>query len=100
MGTADADTAGSFGSFASTDSLVNGINEIDFASPSNPAVNFSVEAWVNGPAQSVDGGIITKGYGGSEQFNLDTGGKTACPNVLWRVGNQAVLYWFEFLKKA
>jgi hypothetical protein len=79
--TADPDTATTFGSFLATDSLVTGINTIDFTSPSNTAVNFSVEAWVNGPAQSVDGGIITKGYGGSEQFNLDTGGKSGATDV-------------------
>jgi hypothetical protein len=45
---------------------------VDFATTGNAA--FAVEAWVNGPAQTTDAGLITKGYGGGgEQFNLDCG---------------------------
>jgi len=46
---------------------------IDFATAGNGA--FTVEAWVNGAAQTTDAGIITKGTGGGgEQFSLDCGG--------------------------
>jgi hypothetical protein len=51
---------------------VTNIN-LDFATSGNAA--FTVEAWVNGSAQTTDAGLITKGYGsGGEQFNLDCGG--------------------------
>jgi hypothetical protein len=47
---------------------------VNFTTPTNNSATFSVEAWVNGiAAQSFDAGIVTIGYGGSEQFNLDTG---------------------------
>jgi len=46
---------------------------IDFATPANGA--FTVEAWVNGAAQTTDAGIVAKGTGGGgEQFSLDCGG--------------------------
>jgi hypothetical protein len=46
---------------------------IDFASPLNGA--FTIEAWVNGAAQTTDAGIVAKGTGGGgEQFSLDCGG--------------------------
>lgn len=70
---ADANTAASFGS-TTTDSYVGGINDLSFATPTNSSKSFSVEAWVNGAAQTSDAGIVTKGYGGAEQFNLDAGG--------------------------
>ncbi|HWH68829.1 MAG TPA: LamG-like jellyroll fold domain-containing protein, partial [Candidatus Sulfotelmatobacter sp.] len=61
-----------FGYLASSNSCVTNIN-IDFATAGSAA--FSVEAWVNGAAQTTDAGIITRGYGGGgEQFNLDCGG--------------------------
>lgn len=68
----DSNTAAGFAA-ATTPSYVGAINGIDFASPST-VPSFTVEAWVNGGAQSGDAGIITKGTGaGGEQFNLDTG---------------------------
>lgn len=68
----DTHKAARFGSLATTNSCVTNIN-LDFATSGNGA--FSVEAWINGGAQTTDAGIITKGYGGGgEQFNLDTGG--------------------------
>lgn len=73
-GTGDTNTAGGFGMNAVSDSLVAAINDINFGA-SNATVNFSVEAWVKGPPQNFDNGIVTKGFGGGgEQFNLDTGG--------------------------
>jgi hypothetical protein len=70
----DSDTAVQFGVLASIDSYVGNITGIDFSTFLNNAT-FSVEAWVNGGAQSGDDGIISLGYGsGGEQFNLDTGG--------------------------
>jgi hypothetical protein len=70
----DPDTAAQFGSISTADCFVGGIHDVSFAA-SNATVNFSIEAWVNGPLQTADAGIITKGTGGGgEQFNLDTGG--------------------------
>lgn len=64
------------------DSFVNGdaygIGGINFAAPTNSSATFTVEAWVNGYAQTKDAGIVSKGYGGGgEQFCLDTGSDTA-----------------------
>ena len=68
----DTDTAARFGNIATADSFAGQIPIPGFATNGNAA--FSIEAWVAGPAQSADGGIITKGTGaGGEQFNLDTG---------------------------
>jgi hypothetical protein len=57
------------------DNFVNGISGINFATPTNTATNFSVEAWVNLNANSVSGAAIAaQGWGGGEQWALDTGG--------------------------
>lgn len=77
--TADPDTAALFGQFAGAngvqDNVVEGIQDLSFATPTNNGSAFSVEAWVLGNAQLVDAGLITKGTGGGgEQFNLDCGG--------------------------
>lgn len=69
----DGDTAVSFGS---ANTYVGGISgtEINFT---GPTVNFTLEAWVNGPPTQVAGaGIIAKGTGtnggnGDEQFAID-----------------------------
>ncbi len=72
--TADADRAAQFGTPFFSDSRVSDIQGLSFAA-SNATVNFSVEAWLNGPAQTAGAGVITKGTGGGgEQFNLDFGG--------------------------
>jgi len=77
----DTHTAARFGVLASINSYVANI-PIDFANPAN--ASFSVEAWVDGNAQSSDAGIITKGTGaGGEQFNLDTG-NDGTPNHAFR----------------
>ena len=58
--------AQSFGLLATSNSCVTNIF-INFAGASNAV--FSVEAWVNGGAQTTDVGLVTKGYGsGGEQF--------------------------------
>ncbi len=44
----------------------------DFATAASAA--FSIEAWVNGKAQTSDCGLVAKGTGGNEQFSLDCGG--------------------------
>jgi hypothetical protein len=68
----DPHTSARFGFLAASNSCVTNIN-LDFATSGNAA--FTVEAWVNGGAQTTDAGLITKGYGsGGEQFNLDCGG--------------------------
>jgi hypothetical protein len=70
----DPDTAAGFGMLAAQNSYVSNITGIDFGTFNN-TVTFSVEAWVNGAAQTGDNGIVTVGYGGGgEQFDLDTGG--------------------------
>jgi hypothetical protein len=64
-------TVAKFGVLASVNSCATNI-PIDFATTGN--AGFSVEAWVNGGAQSTDAGLVTKGSGGGgEQFNLDCG---------------------------
>jgi hypothetical protein len=68
----DTHKAARFGSLASANSYVANV-PIDFATTTNAM--FSVEAWVNGGAQTSDAGLITRGSGGGgEQLNLDCGG--------------------------
>jgi hypothetical protein len=67
----DSHTAARFGIPSSANSYAGGI-AADFATPDSAA--FSIEAWVNGKAQSSDCGLVAKGTGGSEQFSLDCGG--------------------------
>jgi len=68
----DTHKAARFGSLATSGSCVTNI-AVDFAASGNGV--FTVEAWVNGGAQTTDAGLVTKGYGsGGEQFNLDCGG--------------------------
>jgi hypothetical protein len=70
----DSDTAVKFG--PNVPSYLNLGTNINFASAANRS--FSIEAWVKGPAQVGDVGLITKGTGsGGEQFNLDTGSSGA-----------------------
>lgn len=65
------DKSARFGYLARSNSYVT-IAAVDFATSGNAA--FSVEAWVNGIAQTNDSGVLTKGTGaGGEQFNLDCG---------------------------
>jgi hypothetical protein len=67
----DTHKSARFGQLSSANSYVANI-PIDFATAGN--ATFSIEAWVNGGAQTSDSGIITKGTGaGGEQFNLDCG---------------------------
>lgn len=68
----DPHSVARFGFLATSNSCVTNL-PVDFAFSGN--VVFSVEAWVNGGAQTTDAGVVTKGYGsGGEQFNLDCGG--------------------------
>ena len=69
---ADADTACQFGAYGN-DGFVGAISGIDFAQPAGQNASFSIEAWVKGEAQAFDAGIVNKGFGGGEQFCLDTG---------------------------
>lgn len=71
-----AETSAGFGlagtSFVNND--VDSINGIDFSAPTNSSSAFTIEAWVQGYQQTVDAGLVSKGYGnGGEQFNLDCG---------------------------
>jgi hypothetical protein len=68
----DSHKAARFGSLASANSMMTN-TMINFAT--SGSATFSIEAWVNGGAQSADNGLVTKGTGGGgEQFNLDCGG--------------------------
>ena len=68
----DPHVAARFGSLSTSNSCVTNL-AVDFSTSANAV--FSVEAWVNGGAQTTDAGLVTKGYGGGgEQFNLDCGG--------------------------
>jgi hypothetical protein len=67
----DTHTVARFGIPSSANSYAGGI-AADFAAAANAA--FSIEAWVNGKAQTSDCGLVAKGAGGSEQFSLDCGG--------------------------
>lgn len=64
-------------SFAGTGSYMGDINPAAFAFQGTNNVAFSIEAWVNGPAQQMESAtIVAKGTGGSggsanEQFALD-----------------------------
>jgi hypothetical protein len=75
--TTDPETSTEFGEtrFSTYDSYAGQIAGIDFSSPTNTSVGFSVEAWINGfgPGNELSGGgIVSKGYGGGgEQFDLD-----------------------------
>ncbi len=82
-----SDSSAEFGEESTSDygdSLAYGIAGINFASPANTGAAFTVEAWVNGYVQSYDAGIVTVGYGGSEQFDLDTGADGGTPNHAFR----------------
>ena len=59
------------------DSLVFGVQGVNFSSPIGTSKAFTIEAWVSGFQQTYDAGIATLGISGSEQFNLDTGADTA-----------------------
>jgi hypothetical protein len=65
-----------------TDNSGTGIPLIDFAQPVGSNSVFSVEAWVNGPANQNTSGsaIIAKGAAGSEEFIMDASG----PGNHWR----------------
>jgi len=76
-------TSVQFGSFTFTGSDVYNIpTNVDFTATNGKSSNFSVECWAKGFQQTVDAGIVTKGYGGGgEQFNLDCGsGSGASPH--------------------
>jgi hypothetical protein len=76
----DTDTAAGFGSLSPTDSYVGendnsaaGIPLIEFGKPAGANAQFSVEAWINGPAGQNSSGsaIVAKGVAGSDEFVLD-----------------------------
>ncbi|MGH8022755.1 MAG: LamG domain-containing protein, partial [Limisphaerales bacterium] len=83
--TLDPATAAEFGVYATANSALtendntpNGVANIDFSEPPGSNAEFSVEAWVNGPAgESTNAGIVSVGTWGNEQFTLDAGGAPA-----------------------
>lgn len=73
----DTNSSAEFGyypSLPSTDNYVSQIANINFGAAT--ASSFSVEAWVNGNGntETAGAGIVSKGYGGGEQFDLDYDG--------------------------
>ncbi len=77
-----SDTSAQFGEVDenndSGDSEANSIAGINFGTPAGTSSVFSVEAWVNGYAQTTDSGMVTLGWGnGGEQFDLDCGSDTS-----------------------
>ncbi|HEY1789874.1 MAG TPA: LamG-like jellyroll fold domain-containing protein [Verrucomicrobiae bacterium] len=84
-----SDTSANFGpstllANAFSGSCANWIEGVNFSSPSNTSVAFTVEAWVSGYAQSSDAGIAAEGYSGQEQFDLDTGSDNSPTNHAFR----------------
>jgi hypothetical protein len=76
----DTDAAAGFGSLSPTDSYLaendnsaGGVPLIDFAKPVGSNAQFSVEAWIKGPAgqNSAGSAIVAKGNSGSDTFVLD-----------------------------
>ncbi|HEV2331429.1 MAG TPA: LamG-like jellyroll fold domain-containing protein [Verrucomicrobiae bacterium] len=52
---------------------------VNFSAGSGTNSNFTIEAWVRGgspAAQSFDAGLVSKGYSGSEQWDMDCGSDT------------------------
>lgn len=81
----DTDTASLFGQVSTANSMVNDIG-LSFAAPAGANAAFSIEVWVQAnAAQTVDAGIVTIGYGGFEQFNLDCGGSDPAHNFRFYV---------------
>jgi Concanavalin A-like lectin/glucanases superfamily len=76
----DTNTAAIFGPSESymveNDNSAGGIPLIDFAKPNGANAQFSVEVWVNGPAEQNSSGsaIVTKGPVGSDAFLIDASG--------------------------
>ncbi len=71
------ETSAEFGFDASQqDNDAYGIGGIDFGT--SASATFSVEAWVNteNTTETKDAGIVSKGFGGGEQFSLDLGSDT------------------------
>jgi len=67
------ETAGLFGNHGADNNYAgNGPSFLTFATNSGNA-EFSIEAWVTQFFSSANDGIVTFGYGGASQFNLDTG---------------------------
>ncbi len=67
------ETSPEFGVIALVNCFAGGIGGVDFATPTNHSATFSIEAWVNGFAggEPNGAGLVAKGYGGGEQFDLD-----------------------------
>ncbi len=75
-----AEESTQFGSVLTTNCAASQINCKDFALPAGSNAEFSVSAWVNGTGyeQTVNAGIVTKGYFYGEELNLDEGAPGAC----------------------
>jgi len=64
-----------FGTYASSNSAASLIQNPDFSQPNGSNGEFSVTAWVvgDGSAQTINAGIVTKGYFYQEELDLDEG---------------------------
>jgi hypothetical protein len=71
-----SETAAEFGDYPPNNNYAGNVSAyLTFATNSGNG-EFSVEAWVNQYFTSVNDGIVTLGYGGANQFSLDTGAGT------------------------
>jgi len=90
------ETSAQFGPFDSTtgcDANSIGTN-VDFSAFTN--AEFSVSAWANGGfgyngTEPVNGGIVVKGYFGSEEYGLDCGGSGGTARFFIRTAGNAVV---------
>jgi O-glycosyl hydrolase len=69
-----------FGTVLTNNSAVTQINCQDFTEPAGSNGEFSVMAWINGTGyqQTINSGIVTKGYFYGEELTLDEGAPGTC----------------------
>jgi O-glycosyl hydrolase len=79
--------AARFGTYASANSDAGQIQNPDFSEPAGSNGEFSVTAWVNGDgsAQTLNAGIVARGYLGGEEMTLDEGANGT--DLRFEVGN-------------
>jgi autotransporter-associated beta strand protein len=78
-------TSVGFGFGYANNSDASAIYGIDFGSPTNTGRTFTVETWAAcGGTLLTDAGLVTVGYGGGEQLDLDAGGASHAYRFLVR----------------
>ncbi|HEV2330432.1 MAG TPA: LamG-like jellyroll fold domain-containing protein [Verrucomicrobiae bacterium] len=89
----DTNTAALFGSFANTNSMaIELVANPDIAALANANGGngeFAVEAWVNGPAQSLNARIVDQGHFFAEEWALDCGTTVPASAFRFSVRNAA-----------